>query len=81
MKGKALFATMASALLFGILAAGLLADGFPDAPTPESPPWIGEALWVDRALDLAVQGFILLAGVFAIVLLLREASGGEATHG
>ncbi len=46
--------------------------------SPIGPPWIGESLWVERALDLAVQAFILLAGVFVVVLLLREEPSGVA---
>lgn len=76
MRAKAAFGAVVSAALLAVLALSVLPNLGPGAPSPVSPPWIGEALWQQRTLDLAVQSFILLAGVFAIVLLLREEPGG-----
>ncbi len=78
-RGKAAFAVVASTLLFAILARAILPELGPGAPAPVSPTWIGESIWTVRTLDLALQAFILLTGVFAIVLLLREEPGGA--HG
>lgn len=73
---KTAFAVIASVILFAILARAVLPELGPGAPAPVSPSWIGDSLWLVRTLDLALQAFILLAGVFAIVLLLREEPGG-----
>jgi len=77
---RAAFALAASTALFAVLSGALLTTAPPSVPAPGSPPWIGETLWSARALDLLVQAFIVLAGVLAIVLLLRDEPGG-ATHG
>ena len=70
-RAKTAFAAVASAALFVLLGLAVLPVLGPGAPSPAGPPWIGESLWVDRGLDVAVQAFILLAGVFVVVLLLR----------
>jgi len=75
-RAKAAFAVAAATILFLVLVASVLPVLGPGAPAPLSPSWIGDALWLERTLDLAIQAFILLAGVFAIVLLLREEPGG-----
>lgn len=80
MNARAAFAIAASAALFAVLSGALLTTAPPSVPAPGSPRWIGEALGTGRALDLAVQAFIVLAGALAIVLLLRDELGGAA-HG
>ena len=74
-RAKTAFAGVASAAFFVLLAIAILPVLGPGSPSLTAPPWIGESLWVDRGLDLAVQSFILLAGVFVVVLLLREDPG------
>ena len=69
---KTAFAALASAALFLLLTLAILPVLGPGVNSPVGPPWIGESLWSERALDLAVQAFILLAGVFVVVLLLCE---------
>lgn len=73
---KAIIASVASVLLFAVLALAVLPELAPGPPTPGAPPSIGDVLWTIRSLDLAVQAFILLTGVLAIVLLLRREAGG-----
>jgi len=74
---KTVLAALASAALFLLLAASILPALGAGAPSPTSPNWLGEALWSERSLDLAIQSFILLTGVLVIVLLLREERGGS----
>jgi len=70
----------AKALAGGVLVAGLLAVlagvVLPvNAPsTPPSGLTLSDAMWNVRTLDIVVQGFVLLTGVLAVLLLLREAS-------
>jgi len=73
---KAIVASVASIALFAALALAILPDLAPGPPVPGAPPSVGEVLWTIRSLDLAVQAFILLTGVVAIVLLLRREAGG-----
>jgi hypothetical protein len=80
MKGRAVFATLTGGLLILLLAIAVLASDPPVASEPVPAPWIGEALWSSRGLDLTIQAFILLAGVLAILLLLRVEPGG-GPHG
>lgn len=79
-RAKAATAGALSILLLAALALGVLPDLVPGPPTPGPPPSLGDALWTIRSLDLAVQAFILLTGVLAIVLLLRRDAGG-GRHG
>ncbi len=63
--GALLVLLTGGAVLIGVLAA---------LPTPSAPPapagWIGQGLWEVRGLDLAAQAFIVLAGVFGVLLVL-----------
>ena len=74
-RAKTAFAGFASVALFAVLALAILPTLGPGAPSLTPLRWIGESLWVERALDLTLQAFILLAGVFVVVLLLREDPG------
>ncbi len=73
---KVLVALAASASLLAVLGLTLVPVASPGVPEPISPPWLGEALWQGRGLDMALQAFIILAGAMAIVLLLRREPGG-----
>src|SRR3990170_1087544 len=58
---------------FGAVLVGVLAL-FPALPPAGAPGpgtgWIGQGLWEVRGLDLAAQAFIVLAGVFGVLLVL-----------
>jgi hypothetical protein len=71
-------AALAGALaVAGLLAAAVLASAPEPVPAPDSPPWIGELLWGERAIEAIAQAFILLAGTFAIVLLVPSRRGSD----
>lgn len=77
MSGK-LFAGIVLAVLFFVFAGAGLARldlGWP-ALTPVAAT-IGEAVWHVRTIDVVFQGFIILAGVAAILLLLGPRSSGR----
>jgi hypothetical protein len=44
--------------------------------SPDSPSWLGDALWKSRGLDLIAQALILLVGSLAVMFLLRQGEGG-----
>ncbi len=71
----ALFVVLtAGAVLVGVLA---LLPVLPPAGAPgPGTGWIGQGLWELRGLDLAAQAFIVLAGVFGVLLVLGRP--GEA---
>lgn len=66
------FAIVAAGTLFLALAFALVPSLAPDVRVPAGPTWPGDALWSARALDLVVQAFLLLTGVFAVLVVLRE---------
>jgi len=63
-----------AALGFVILGGALLVvllSALPAGPSESvDSPWIGPWLWEVRGLDLAVQAFLVLAGVLGILHLL-----------
>ncbi len=68
-------AKTAFAILLGVLFLLLFITVFvPDAPTwPVTIPTntaAGIVMWKDRTFEVILQGFIILAGVFSILLLL-----------
>jgi len=58
---------MAFAILF-IIAMAPVSAVWPPVP-PQAIP-VGAVMWKGRTLEAILQGFILLAGVFSILLLL-----------
>ena len=74
MKTKAFCAILLGAAFF-ILFITAMARAGPVLPplSPVAVP-IGVVMWKDRTLEAILQGFILLAGVFSILLLLGPGS-------
>lgn len=82
MNAKA-WAAMGLAGLFLALLIAVLAPAsvfVPVTPAPPGAPSIGWALWNVRAFEVFVQGVVLLAGVFAILVLLRPPRASEVTR-
>jgi hypothetical protein len=71
--GALLVILAGGAVLIAVIAA------LSEFPTPAGPApgtgWIGVDLWGTRGLDLAVQAFLVLAGVFGVLFVLGN--GGE----
>lgn len=65
---------LAGATLLTVLAWTLLPNLAPVVAPPVISHGFGEALWLDRALDLVIQAFLLLTGVLAVLLLLQDSS-------
>lgn len=69
---------MRSAKTIGVLLGAVVAVAallplamFVLGPSAADPvPWIGPFLWEARALDVLVQGFILLAAVLGVLVIL-----------
>ena len=75
----------AAGVLLGILALLVLAAALlPGAiPLPAAEPGlsnVGTALWEDRAAEVLLQGFILLAGAAAVLLFLGSRTPKEDTR-
>jgi len=71
------FAILAGVALLAALGWALLPNLAPAVVPPVVDHRFGDALWSDRALDLIVQAFLLLTGVLAILLVLRDPSREE----
>lgn len=78
--GRLLSAVALGVLLFVLSVMALLMDLAPAPAPPAGPESFGHALWSVRPLDILVQGFLLLAGVLAILLVLQHESQ-EARRG
>ena len=73
---KAAFAGVSAIALGATLAWTLLPALGGALPSADPSATLGRALWFERSLDVILQGFILLTGVFAVLLLLRNEPGG-----
>jgi len=71
------FAILAGVALLAALGWALLPNLAPAVVPPVVDHGFGDVLWSDRALDLIVQAFLLLTGVLAILLVLRDPSREE----
>ena len=70
--------TLLLSIVFFILFCNLLLRiPTPQEIVPASPGTLGTALWVDRTFEVVLQGFLLLAGVVSILLLLVSGDGKE----
>lgn len=78
-RAKTGLAVTASAVIVAILTLAVVPLLAQVTETPDSPLWLGEALWQERVLDLIVQALILLAASLAVVMLLRP-EPGEGTR-
>ncbi len=54
----------------GAILVAVLAALPPAGAPPAEAGWIGPGLWEVRGLDLAAQAFLVLAGVFGVLLVL-----------
>ena len=77
-------AKTAIGIVIGLVFLGLvLVAAVPEsllfpAAAPTGPP-VGEALWNQRTFETLVQGFIILGGVIAILLLLGSRRSREVS--
>jgi hypothetical protein len=77
-------AKTACALLLGVaflsLLLAIIAPATGSWPAGISPPTAaGSALWTDRTYEVILQGFIILAGVVSILLLLGSRKSREGS--
>lgn len=70
MNRKSIFAAILSILFLLVFIAALARDMPSWSATVPQVTSAGAALWKGRTLEVVVLGFIILAGVFSILLLL-----------
>jgi hypothetical protein len=74
MNGKVFCALILGTAFFIVIITAIARAGPVWAPFPPQAVPIGTVMWKDRTLEAILQGFILLAGVFSILLLLGPGS-------
>ena len=75
-KRKTALAVASSMIVVTALAAIVIPLIPASSGAPDSPSWLGDALWKSRGLDLVAQALILLVGSLAVTFLLRREHGG-----
>ena len=75
-KTKAAVAVTASIIVAAALSAIVIPLMTATSEAPDSPSWLGDALWKGRGLDQIAQALILVVGSLAVVFLLRQEDGG-----
>lgn len=76
---KSAAAALLSLILVMFLVPPLLRAGFKEPAEFQASTSPSEALWIERDFETLLQGFLILGGVFAILMLLRTARKGVQT--
>lgn len=76
MNRKAVCAFVIGMVFIVVFIAAMARAGPVLGPLPPQAIPMGTVMWKDRTLEALLQGFILLAGVFSILLLLGHGSSG-----
>ena len=74
MNRKAFYASILGTAFFIQFIAAMARTGPGLSQMPPQAIPVGTVMWKDRTLEAILQGFILLAGVFSILLLLGPGS-------
>ncbi len=78
MNAKSLAGIALAILFFLALLAAIVPTAIPWPAAAPAASDVGRRMWGDRAVEVLVQGVILVGGVVAILLLLEAAKRREA---